>query len=571
MIIMAKKQAKKKEITKSVRPPVVVVMGHIDHGKTKILDYIRKTKVAEKESGGITQHIGAYEIEVRPKDEPKSRESEANRGIPRQTPRDDFTDTRKITFIDTPGHEAFSKMRSRGAKAADIAILVVASDEGVKPQTKEAITIIKEAKIPFVVALNKIDKPETEPERVKKELADNEVLVEGWGGQTPVVMVSAKTGQGIDQLLEIILLLADLENLVLDAEKEAEGVFIESHMEPKRGVTATMLLLNGKLERGNYLLIGGSVESIKILENFKREPIQSAIASTPVVVAGLSKMPVVGDEFKTFRNKAEAQDFAAKISKEKTSITEEKNEEESGEEKINPPTFSHDVKTHDLYAQNPSTEARSENIQQGVGINFNVILKTDVAGSKEAIEEVLKKMSYPGIATRILKSDVGDINESDVKLALGSKNVTVIGFKVALAPAAEELAKNNIIRIVQGDIIYDVLEKIKQHMEDMLPSEIKKVSLGKAMILAIFKRERNKQIVGGRVEEGNLKKGALIEIKRHGDVAGKGKILQLEQQKVKTESVKSGNEFGMMAESDIQIQEKDEIAAYEEEKVRRRL
>lgn len=507
---MAKKQAKKEEMIKSVRPPVVVVMGHIDHGKTKILDYIRKTKVAEKESGGITQHIGAYEIE--------------HQG-------------RRITFIDTPGHEAFSKMRSRGAKAADIAILVVASDEGVKPQTKEAIMIIKEAKVPFVVALNKIDKSEAEPERVKKELADNEVLVEGWGGQTPVVEVSAKTGQGIDQLLEIILLLADLENLILDAEKEAEGVFIESHMEPKRGVTATLLLLNGMLERGNYILIGDSIEAIKILENFKGETIQNAIASTPVVVAGLSKMPVVGDEFKSFRNKAEAQDFAAKISKEKTFVAEEKSEEESGEEKI----------------------------------NFNVILKTDVAGSKEAIEEALKKMSYLGIATKILKSDVGDINESDVKLALGSKNVTVIGFKVTITPAAGELAKNNIIRIVQGDIIYDVLEKIKQHMEDMLPSEIKKVSLGKARIIAIFKRERNKQIVGGRVEEGNLKKGALIEIKRHGDVVGKGKILQLEQQKVKTESVKSGNEFGMMAESDIQIQEKDEIAAYEEEKVRRKL
>lgn len=507
---MAKKVVKKEETPKSARPPVVVVMGHIDHGKTKILDYIRKTKVAEKESGGITQAIGAYEIE--------------HQG-------------RRITFIDTPGHEAFSKMRSRGAVAADIAILVVASDEGVKPQTKEAISIIKNARLPFAVALNKIDKPEAEPERVKKELADNDVLVEGWGGQTPIVEVSAKTGQGIDQLLEIILLLADLENLVLNQEREAEGVFIESHMDPKRGTTATLLLLDGKLERGNYLLINNSFETIKILENFKGEAIQNAVASTPVVVAGLSKIPVVGDAFKIFKNKNEAQDFITKNLKEKVALPEEKIETEPGEEKI----------------------------------NFNVILKTDVAGSKEAIEEALQKMSYLGISTRILKSEVGDINESDVKLALGSKNVTIIGFKVSLGSAAEELAKNNIIRIVQSDIIYDVLEKIKQHMEDMLPSEIKRVDLGKARILAIFKRERNKQIVGGRVEEGNLKKGAFLEIKRHGETIGKGKILQLEQQKTKVDSVRTGNEFGLMAESDIQIQEKDEIAAYEEEKVRRKL
>ena len=480
---MAKKTIKKSEkeaIQKLARPPVVVVMGHIDHGKTKILDYIRKTKVAEKESGGITQHIGAYEIE--------------HQG-------------RRITFIDTPGHEAFSKMRSRGAVAADIAILVVASDEGVKPQTKEAISIIKEAKIPFVVALNKIDKPEAEPERVKKELADNEVLVEGWGGQTPVVEVSAKTGQGIDQLLEMILLLADLENLILNEEKEAEGVFIESHMEPKRGITTTLLLLDGKLERGNYLLIGNSVETIKILENFKGETISNAVASTPVVAAGLSKMPVVGDKFKVFKNKDDAKEFAAKNSEEKAASREEKIETENIEEKINPPTLSaKNIESRDVYNKNVGAETRVENTQEDGGINFNVILKTDVSGSKEAIEEALEKLAYPGISTRILKSDVGDINESDIKLALGSKNVTVIGFKVELSPAAEELAKNNIIRIIQSDIIYDVLEKIKKHMEDMLPSEIKRVDLGKAVILAIFKRERSKQIVGGRVEEGALKK-----------------------------------------------------------------
>src|SRR3989338_4938622 len=253
--------AKTKEQPKILRPPVVVVMGHVDHGKTKILDYIRKTKVAEGESGGITQHIGAYEIEHNGK---------------------------KITFIDTPGHEAFSAMRSRGARVADIAILVVASDEGVKPQTKEAITIIKNARIPFVVALNKIDKPEADPQRVRAELAEQEVLVEGWGGAVPIVEVSAKTGDHIDDLIETILLVAEVEEIGKTDGNVPLGVVIESHMDHKRGATATLLLREGTFEKKDVLLIGGTVETMKIFENFRGEALTRATASMPIVLSGLT-------------------------------------------------------------------------------------------------------------------------------------------------------------------------------------------------------------------------------------------------------------------------------------------
>src|SRR3989344_4491708 len=255
---MAKKIKKIEETIKHTRPPIVVVMGHIDHGKTKILDWYRKTKVVESESGGITQHIGAYEV--------------LHKG-------------KKITFIDTPGHEAFSKMRSRGAKVADIAILVVAADEGVKPQTKEAIEIIKQNNLAFIVAINKIDKPEANPEKVKQELAKEEVLVESYGGKVPSVEISAKMGKNMDDLLELILLMAEFENLEDDPKKPAGGVVIESHLDPRRGATATLLLQTGYLTKNNFLALGGFTESIKILEDFLGRPIESAEASMPVIVA----------------------------------------------------------------------------------------------------------------------------------------------------------------------------------------------------------------------------------------------------------------------------------------------
>jgi translation initiation factor IF-2 len=318
------------KIKTGIRPPIVVVVGHIDHGKTTLLDAIRKTKVAEKESGGITQHIGAYEIEH---------------------------SGRKITFIDTPGHEAFSKMRSRGTAAADIGILVVAADEGVKPQTKEAIKILLDAKIPFLVAVNKIDKPGADSDRVRKELAENNVLVEQWSGAVPSIEISAKQGKNLNELLELILLMADVEELKAEAGP-GTGVVIESHRDRGRGNTATLLILNGDVKRGGFLVLNGALESIKILENFLGKTIDSAEHSMPVLVSSLSKLPEVGETFHAFMTRKEAESFAAEHAK----------------------------------AEIEKVDVAAESSEKPM---LNIVLKADVSGSKEAIEEALGKLQYP--------------------------------------------------------------------------------------------------------------------------------------------------------------------------------
>lgn len=500
-----------KENTKRiVRPPIVVVMGHIDHGKTKILDWYRKTKLAEEETGGITQHIGAYEVE--------------HRG-------------RKITFIDTPGHEAFSKLRSRGAKVADIAVLVVAADEGVKPQTKEAIEIIQKNNLPFVVALNKIDKPEANPERVKQQLAETGALVESYGGKVPSVEVSAKGGQNMDGLLEVILLLADLENLQADFEKNAEGVVVETHLDPRRGVTAVLLLQNGKLKKGDRLIVGNNSETIKILEDFRGRAVEEIGPSSPVLVAGLSRAPAVGEIFRAFGSKEDAGAFLAALPEEVAAL--------------------------------PSKETAKTEVE-GRAV-FNIILKGDVAGSVEALEESLKKLESGEVGINILRSGAGDIGEADVKLALATKLVTVVGFKVGVDSSVRELAEKGNIHIFTGDVIYNLLEEVKRGIEDMLPPVVKRTDLGRARILKIFKKDGAKQIVGGRVEEGAIKKSASIEVRRGQEILGRGNILQLQRNKQDVEEVGQESEFGILTDCKITIQENDGLDIFQEEVIKRKL
>ncbi len=493
-----------------VRPPIVVVMGHIDHGKTKILDYFRKSKVVESESGGITQHIGAYEVDHNGK---------------------------KITFIDTPGHEAFSQIRSRGARVADIAILVIAAEEGIKPQTKEAIGIIKQNNLPFIVAINKIDKPEANPERVKQQLAEAEILVESYGGQVPSVEISAKMGKNMDSLLEMILILAELEDLKADPNKQAEGVVIEVDRDSRRGTTSTLLVLDGTLKRGDAIVIGRALESVKILENFLGKMAEELGPSSPARVAGLAVMPSMGDRFFAFPSRQLAEKFIEALPAE------------------------------EVVSQNASPMAGSD----GDKPVFNIILKADVAGSREALEGSLKKFDSEFARVRILKSGIGDINETDIKLAQATKLVTIIGFKVGMDGNARDLADTLHIRVLTGDVIYELLDNVKSHIEGMIPPEVTRTEIGRMKILKVFKKDNNRQIIGGRVEDGFVKKGSVAEIKRNKEIIGRGLITQLQREKNVVDRVEKGSECGMSFDSGVGIQEGDVFDLFEEEVKKRTL
>jgi len=465
------------------RPPVVVVMGHIDHGKSKILDYIRNTNVVEGEAGEITQHIGAYEAEIKGK---------------------------KITFLDTPGHEAFSQMRQRGAKIADVAVLVVASDEGVKPQTIEAYETIKESKIPFVIALNKIDKPNADPERVKGQLAEKQIFVEGYGGKIPTVNVSAKTGEGINDLLDMILLLAEMENLQANPEELATGFVVESHLDSKRGITATLLIQNGKIAKGNFVASGKSIAPVRI---------EGATFSSPVAIVGFDEMPEAGAEFKTFNTREEAE--AARI-------------------KVEP--------------------LKIDRVQLLSGA-IPIILKTDVTGSLEALEKEIMKNETENVKINILRKDTGNINEDDVKLASSAENPIIVGFNVKIDPEIKELAERLKVTIFLSPIIYEISEWLENEIKEREKSASwsKEEIIGTAKILKTFSRTKNKQLVGGQVISGKIGEKEKFKIKRNGMEIGEGKIISLQKNKVPIKELNEGEEFGMMIETKAEILKDDEI------------
>lgn len=494
---MPKEQQAKTE-SLQIRPPVVVVLGHIDHGKSSILEAIKDLKITAKESGGITQHIGAYEIEHQDK---------------------------KITFIDTPGHEVFSQIRSRGAKVADIAVLVVAGDEGVKPQTKEAISHIKKSGIPVIVAINKMDKPGADSRKVKRELAKENVLVEELGGKTPAVEVSAKTGQGISELLELILLMAEIENLKTDVSKPAEGVIIESYLDGLRGPIATLILSQGKLESGQIIGTSSNFGKIKNLENFQGVPIPAAMPSQPVIVLGFENVPRIGEKFKIFPDTETA----------KTDL------------KISQKTIPEII-----------------NVKPGQKI-LNLILKADVLGSLEAIEEVLKNLPQEKIILRILKAEVGEVTESNVKMAIQAK-AKILSFRVKTNPTAQIISEKERIKIMQFDVIYDLVEGVRRYMEKLLEPEIIRTNLAKIKTLIVFLTEKNRQIIGGRVMEGQIKKGALVEVLRNEEIKGKGKIISLQKNKKDIEMAARGEEIGILYEGNEKIEIGDILVIYIEEK-----
>lgn len=492
-------ETKKKEGDEGVsRPPVVVVLGHIDHGKTTLLDQIRQAHVADKESGGITQHVGAYEVEYQDK---------------------------KITFIDTPGHEAFSAIRSRSVKVADIALLVVAADEGVKPQTKEAISHIKKSGIEPIIVINKIDKPEADPEKVKRELSKEEILVESVGGKTPSVNVSAKTGQGINDLLEMILLVTDMQGLKADPAKPAEGVIIEAYLDSQRGTTATLLVKGGTLYSGDIIGTNSCFGKLKSLLDFRGMPIEKALPSMPTVVFGFEGIPQVGEEFKVFPN----------------------------------------IELAKSCYQPPESIPLPVSSGQPAEKILNIIIKSDFLGSLEAINKILGGLPQEKVALKILKLEVGDINESDIKSAkeTGSK---IFAFRVKTSSIIKSIAEREKVRIINCETIYDLVEAVRKLMEKSLESEVTRIDLGKMKALAIFMTEKNRQIVGGKIVEGEVKRGAAVEVFRTEKNIGGGKIINLQRNKKDTDRVAKGDECGLLFEGNVKIEIDDLLAVYTEER-----
>lgn len=479
------------------RAPVVVVMGHIDHGKSTLLDYIRQTNIVAKEAGGITQHISAYEVTHQNK---------------------------KITFLDTPGHEAFSKMRERGAQIADIAILIVSAEDGVKPQTIEAWKTIVANEMPYVVAINKIDKPGANVEKTKTELAENEIYLEGYGGTVPFAEISAKSGAGIDELLSLITITAEMEELKGDINENASGLVIEANLDAKRGILATLLIKNGTLKTGMTVAVGDAVCSTRMIEDFNGKPIKEATFSSPIRLIGFDKMPKIGSIFKSFLKKDEALEYAKNWNENQETS---KNKNEISNKKIIP-----------------------------------IVLKADVSGSIEAIEKEIKKIVNEGAEFKIISKGEGPIRESDIKGISDGESALVIGFNVKADANAIEIAERRGITISFFDIIYKMTEWLEEEMEKRRPRTESIETTGRAKIIKAFSRTKEKQIVGGKVIEGHLKLNGVVKIIRRDFEIGKGKIVNLEKGKIKVSEVEEGFEFGTMIESKIEISAGDVIESF---------
>jgi translation initiation factor IF-2 len=466
------------------RPPIVVVAGHVDHGKTSLLDYIRETTVAAKEAGGITQSIGSYET---------------------------LYNNQKITFIDTPGHEAFSKMRVRGAAIADIAILVVAADEGVKPQTKETIKVLEESKTPFIVAITKIDKNGADVEKVKNDLAANNVLLEGYGGNVSFQGVSSKTGEGIGELLDLILLTAEMEELKYNPNEKADGAVLESHKDKQRGFSVSVILKEGTLKVGDTIVTESVKGKIKILENFLGERVESLVPSSPAIIIGFESLPKSGEEF----------------------IAGDLSEEEIKE----------------MMSKGTCPEARKKFCKLEGGCVVRIILKADVSGSLEAlsalVHKVPKKDKYQ---LEIISESVGEINDSDVKSAVATGAI-ILGFKVRSNKASENMAKDNKVRIITSEIIYELIEAIESYFVCLSSGDI----AGELEVLAVFGKKAGKQIVGGRVVKGEMKNNVILEIQNKGETIGNGKVINLQENKKDAVSVGEGKECGLLITSEVEI------------------
>ncbi len=491
------------------RAPVVTIMGHVDHGKTTLLDTIRKTNVALGEAGGITQAIGAYQIDYK---------------------------GNKITFIDTPGHAAFTQMRARGASITDIVVIIVAADDGVMPQTKEAIDHAKAAGVPIIVAVNKIDKPDANPERVLTEMAQNGITPEVWGGDVMFVNISAKTGEGIDDLLERIILLSDIEDLKANPNRYAKGTVIESRMDKNSGIVATLLIENGTLRLGDSIVAGNTHGRIRTLKNDRGENLVEAYPSMPVSITGLSDSPSAGDKFMVFENEKKARSIALQ----RLNNYNNKNNQES-----------RSMSLDDLFSK----------INGGCK-EINVVLKADVKGSEEAVKSALLKINVEGVKINIIRSDIGTVTESDIVLAQAS-NAIIIGFNIKPNNKTLDFAKEKNVDIRLYNIIYKVVEEMEDAMLGKLDPEFEEKTLGQAEVRKLFKFSKVGTIAGSYVTNGIIKRDAKARIIRDGVIIYDGNINSIAREKDQVKEVKQGLECGITIENYNDIKEHDVIEAYE--------
>ncbi len=496
------------------RAPIVTIMGHVDHGKTSLLDYIRHTHVVSGEAGGITQAIGAYQVEINGK---------------------------LITFIDTPGHAAFTEMRARGAKVTDIVVIIVAADDGIMPQTREAIDHAKSAGVPIIVAINKIDKGIGNIDKIMSEMSELGLTPEEWGGDTIFVKLSAHTGEGVSLLLENIVALAEMQNLRANPNRYAVGTVIEAKLDKAKGAVATLLIDNGTLRLGDPIVVGTAYGKVRTLTNSNSVELIEALPATPVEVTGLSSVPVAGDKFMAFESEKEAKAVA------------EKRKENEKKKKFIKKAISLD----DLF--NRVSEGFKE---------INIVLKTDVKGSEEAVKNALEKINVDGVKVSIVRSGVGAISESDIVLASAS-NAIVIGFNVVPSKEVKETAKNYNVEIRLYNIIYKVVEEIEAAMKGMLDPEYEEVVTGEAEIRQIFKFSKVGNIAGVHVTNGTIKVGSLARLIRDGVVIVETKVATLQREKNEAKEVKSGFDCGLTLENYMDIKQGDIVETYEMKEVKK--
>jgi len=490
---------------KTKKQPIVVVVGHVDAGKTTLLDYIKKTNVAQKEKGEITQHINFGEIEFEGK---------------------------KITFLDTPGHEAFLRIRERGSMVADLALLVIDTTKGVQDQTKEAIKIIKKTNIPLIVVLNKVDRIDAQIEKAERELEKEGIVLEKFGGKIPAIETSAKTGQGIKDLLELISLILEMESKEVDISKKAEGIVLESYFDTKKGNLALLALLEGALKKGDFIATPSSFGKIKKMLDFRQKEIEKALPGQVFLVFGLEKTAKAGENFFQFKDKSEAEEF---------------------------------FKRESVVSQRFFSLEKKEVAEPEKEKTLNIILKTDCMGSLEAIDLLLDSLSQKEVKLNVIKKEIGDFKETDIKEAK-EKNAILLGFRVSFTPSAKAMLKNEKIKFYNFEVIYDLQEEIKKLMTKMIEPEIIISQTGKGKVLIVFMSKGKREVVGVKILEGEIEKGSFLEIWRQEKKIGEGKIINLQKEKKDILKATKGENVGILYEGEVKIQENDELIFFKKEK-----